>query len=130
MAQTLLQTLAGLIAVITVFLAMAWLMRRFTHGAGMGGNHIKLLAGQSLGTKEKLVIVDAGGQQLLLGVTAHSINTLHQFDDPIISSDSNKKISDFSHTLQALLKRPIETTQQAFPANSVDKKDSNSEKID
>jgi len=105
MTQNILQTLIGLGVVIGLFLAMAWFMRRFSQGSGFGGKHIQLLAGVSLGAKEKLVIVEAGGQQLLLGVTSQQINTLHTFSEPVIHTNDKHAVSDFALKLQGFLKR-------------------------
>ena len=103
MTQNIIQTIIGLLLVIALFLFMAWVMRRFSQGPGLGGKHIQLLAGMSLGTKEKLLIVDACGQQLLLGVTAQQITTLHRFSDPVIDVSDTHKVSDFAQKLQAFL---------------------------
>ena len=105
MTQNILQTLLGLAAVIGMFLVMAWLVRRFSQGPGFGGKHLQLLAGISLGAKEKLLIVDAGGQQLLLGVTGQQIRTLHTFAEPVIKQEAKPSASDFAQKLQSILRK-------------------------
>jgi len=105
MTQVILQTLLGLGLVIGLFLIMAWLMRRVSQGPGLGGKHIQLLAGISLGTKEKLILVEAGGQQLLLGVTSQQINTLHTFAEPVVRVGEQIRPSDFAQKLQGFLKK-------------------------
>ena len=120
MTQHIIQTLIGLGVVIGLFLITAWLMRRFNQGPGLGGKHIQLLAGISLGTKEKLVLVDAGGQQLLLGVTGQQINTLHTFAEPIVEIDSTSSPSDFAQKLQSLLRKPVESKENEPSEKSSD----------
>ena len=78
----LLKLVLGLIAVISLFSALAWLIRRF----GMGGfsrsssGELRILETLSLGSRERLVIVQAGKNKLLLGITAGKINKLHTLE--------------------------------------------------
>ncbi len=91
----LIKMVVGLVTVLLLFYAFAWLARRF----GMGGlmpttnRDLKILESLSLGTREKLVIVQAGDEKLLLGITSGSIRKIHSMD-----ADSDKK-SDFSNHL-------------------------------
>lgn len=107
MTQNILQTLIGLGAVILLFLIMAWVMRRCVRGPGVGGRHIQLLAALSLGTREKLLLVDVGGQQLLLGATSQHISTLHQFAEPVVDIHQKAGPSEFAQKLHGLLKKPV-----------------------
>jgi flagellar protein FliO/FliZ len=117
MTQNILQIFIGLIAVIALFLATAWLMRKFAQGPGVGGKQIQLLAGLSLGTKEKVLLVDAGGQQLLLGVTSHQISTLHTYAQPVVDLSEKSGASDFALKLQSFLKKtPISSEAEADSA--------------
>jgi flagellar protein FliO/FliZ len=48
---------------------------------GAGRSIIKIVSVQSLGAKEKLVLVEVENQRLLLGVTANSITKIKEFTD-------------------------------------------------
>lgn len=41
---------------------------------------IQIIASQSIGTKEKLILVEVQGKRLLLGATAHNITCLNEFE--------------------------------------------------
>ena len=56
-----------------------------------------------LGAKEKLVVVQAGKQQLLLGVTAHQITLLETLDEPLVPNQESS--ADFSQSFAKLLKQ-------------------------
>lgn len=105
MASNLIQVIAALGAVIGLFLVMAWVMRRFAQGPGMAGGHMKILSAMSVGTREKILVVDVEGQQLLLGVTGQQISTLHTFSEPAITVKEKHTVSDFSQKLQSILTR-------------------------
>jgi len=78
----LIKLVVGLIAVIGLFSALAWLVRRF----GIGGftssatGNLKILESLSVGSRERLVIIQAGDEKLLLGITAGTINKLHSME--------------------------------------------------
>ncbi|WP_082411724.1 flagellar biosynthetic protein FliO [Methylogaea oryzae] len=53
-----------------------WLLRRFGAGVGVASRQLKVLGGVSLGTRERVVVVQAGGKQLVLGVSPGRVETL------------------------------------------------------
>lgn len=74
------QTALSLMLVLGLIFALAWLLKR-VQGVRVGGPaSLRINAGLQVGPKEKVLIIEAGGQHLLIGVTAGSINTLHVFD--------------------------------------------------
>lgn len=73
---------AALVLVLAVFFVFAWVLKRFNRiPASQNGLHI--VSGLNVGNKEKLLVVQVGKKQLLLGVTANSISKLHQLDEAI-----------------------------------------------
>lgn len=101
----LLQVLLGLLFVLGLVFAAAWLMRRVGQGTFTAGNQIKVMAAMPLGTRERVVLVDVGGQQLLLGITATSINTLHTFDEPVITAPDKAPVGDFASKIREVMAR-------------------------
>jgi len=89
-------TLLGMVALI---LLMAWFAKRFGSISGMGGRDIQVLSAMSVGSREKIALIDVKGTQLLIGVTANSINQLHTFDAPVVVANAASK-SSFSDTLK------------------------------
>ncbi|WP_051560091.1 flagellar biosynthetic protein FliO [Marinobacterium jannaschii] len=78
------QLVTGLAIVIALILVLAWVARRFM-GAVPQQKKLKTLAVLPLGTREKAVLVEVGGQQMLLGVAPGRVNLLTRFDEPVIS---------------------------------------------
>ncbi|MHA7878413.1 MAG: flagellar biosynthetic protein FliO [Saccharospirillum sp.] len=92
-----------LIFIVGLILACAWLVRRMSGGAGFNQRHMKVLSVMPLGTREKLMLVKAGEEYLLLGVTPHSINTLHRYDEPVDLAETHLS-SPFADRMKGLLK--------------------------
>ncbi len=65
-----------LAVVIAIFFAFAWILRRANGLRPQGSGELKVTAGMSIGQRERLVIIEADGQRLLVGVTPGSMQTL------------------------------------------------------
>lgn len=102
----LLNVTLGLMLIIGLIFGLSWFVKRFSQGPFSGNSHLKIIATMPLGTRERIVLIDAGGQQLLLGITSTHINTLHTFDIPIATNQSDINTSDFGRKLMAILQRP------------------------
>lgn len=71
------QMLLGLAAVIALVFALAWLARRLGVPMQNQSPLLRRIATLPLSARERVVIVEAGEQWLVLGVTAQHIQTLH-----------------------------------------------------
>jgi flagellar protein FliO/FliZ len=69
----------SLLVVVGVIFALAYVMRRFNVTA-MGGNQMKVAASMVVGTKEKIMVIQVGEEQHLIGVTSHHISHLSKLD--------------------------------------------------
>lgn len=72
------QMLLGLGAVIALVFGLAWLAKRLGVPMHDTSPLLKRVASLTVGPRERVLIVEAGDQWLVLGVTAQHINTLHQ----------------------------------------------------
>lgn len=85
----------GLVLVLALFFACIWMMRKL-HGLSAGGtDRLRVVGGLSLGMREKVVVLEVGKKQLVLGVTPGRIETLLVLDE----SDYLKR--DQERTLRA-----------------------------
>tara|TARA_R110001583_G_scaffold89869_9_gene231425 strand:- start:2912 stop:3376 length:465 start_codon:yes stop_codon:yes gene_type:complete len=100
-------TLVGMIALI---LFLAYLAKRLqgmsrsnVGGFSGQGKLIKTLATTSIGLKEKISLIQVGEQQLLIGITPQSIQTLLVLETPIEQEDIEQQTPVF----QAILKKAL-----------------------
>lgn len=106
----LLQWASGLSIIIVLILLCAVFLRRFGQVSSPGGSRLKLLGGISVGTRERVVLVQAGKQQLVLGVAPGRVETLHVMDQTESSTGSESNAEEkvpmsFSQRLQQGLGR-------------------------
>ncbi len=79
----LLSFAGSLIVVVLSILAFGWLYGKLRPGMAGGSEMIRVVATRPLGPKERLVVVDLDGEQLLVGVSQGHMQTLHKLDRPI-----------------------------------------------
>ena len=66
----------GLLVVLAVFFLCIWGMRKVGRVIASGGEKMHLVGGLSLGMRERVVLLQVGKKQLLLGVTPGRIQSL------------------------------------------------------
>ncbi|MDI3322880.1 flagellar biosynthetic protein FliO [Pontibacterium granulatum] len=104
--EAVLQLVLVLFFIIALILALAWFARR-TMGAAQGGQHMRVVAGLPLGAREKVVLVEVGKEQMLLGVAPGRVNLITRFDEPVVDSSSQPN-NVFGQRLAEVLQRGAE----------------------
>ena len=100
---------SGLLVVLIIFFACVWLVKKLGRFPGVGSGKMHVLSGLSLGAREKVVLLQVGKKQLLLGVAPGRIQTLHvlEGDDCLVDEQMTASASSgkqFSQQLRQLLK--------------------------
>lgn len=98
----LLQWLLSCALVIGFILVLGWLLRKSRLVQPMTQGPMKILSSLPLGTRERLLVVKVGEQQILLGTTPGQISFLCQLEKPI---DEQQLSQPFSLQLGKLLSR-------------------------
>ncbi len=103
-AGQLVQLLLGLLLVIGLIFLLAWLMRRVQQLGPRGSQQvINIVASQALGPRDRLVLVQVGGEQILLGLTPGRIAPLHVLKEPVHLPDGEPASTEFAQRLMELL---------------------------
>lgn len=95
----------SLVMIIGAVVLVGWLYARSQGVRGAGGDVISILAAQPLGPKERIVLVEVGGKQIVLGMTSAQVQTLHVFDEPVVTG-SQKTVAGtaFADRLRSALR--------------------------
>lgn len=78
--------LLGLGVVLALIVLSAWAYRRLARVPRGVGGALRVLGGLSLGTRERVVLIQVGDEQLLLGVAPGRVEALHVLAAPIPTS--------------------------------------------
>jgi flagellar biosynthetic protein FliO len=80
---SLIQVTLALMLMVGLILGLAWLAKRFGQPLFQQNKQLRLISSLSLGVKEKIILVEVEGKQLVLGVTPQQITALHVIDIPV-----------------------------------------------
>ena len=106
-AGGLLRVTVALLVVLAAVLAAAWLARRMRAvGGGGSSSSLELLAQLPLGTRERAVLVRVGDRQLLLGVAAGNVRTLHVLEPQPVEVNAASRAQSDEHTAAVGAERP------------------------
>ncbi|MBU2977972.1 flagellar biosynthetic protein FliO [Alteromonas sp. C1M14] len=108
----------SLLLVVAIIFSLAWLMRRFnvTHA---GSGQMKVVASMVAGTRERIMVIQVGEEQHLVGVTAQNINHLAKLDTPLASQQEGQGQGDFK---QKLIKAMANTMNPGMKEGKQDEK--------
>lgn len=97
----------SLLMVLALILISAFVLKRFNL-TQQGSNQLKVIASLSLGAKEKIIVVQIGEQQLVLGVCPQQISLLKDLENPI-DIQVGKPLALSGNVLSFLQKNSIKT---------------------
>ena len=71
------QVVIGLVVVLALVAALAWMLKRFSGLRGTGSGLIRVVSAAAVGQRERIVLVELGGTWLLVGVAPGQVRSLH-----------------------------------------------------
>ena len=87
--ESITQMMLGLLAVIAMIFALIWLLKKVGYQGYHNNQHMKITACLPLSAKEKLMLVEVGQQQLLIGVGPGFVNHIANLDQQLDQNDTN-----------------------------------------
>ncbi|WP_126453795.1 flagellar biosynthetic protein FliO [Sulfuriflexus mobilis] len=100
---TLAQVALGLLLVLCLILAVAWLLKRVGGFSVSGNGALKILGGLSMGARERVVLMQVGEEQILIGVSPGRVQTLHVLNKPVVdTAKANTEIGFADRLAEAL----------------------------
>lgn len=94
-------TLLALLLVIALIVGLAWLLKKLPGTGLKSTSGLRVIASLAVGPRERVVIVDCGGQQLLLGVTQHGVTLLHTLPEPLLDAPTQAGFAELLARLKS-----------------------------
>jgi len=112
-AGQLTQLVFGLLLVLGLIFFLAWLLRRVQQAGPAGkGQVIELIGSRALGPRDRLMLVQVGNEQILLGLSPGSITALHVLKEPVeVPAASEKATPEFAQHLLKILGKDQKDTK-------------------
>lgn len=76
----LVRVVSSLAGVVALIFAAGWLSRRLQGRTVAGGRRMRCVETLTLGARERLLLLDADGKRLLIGVGQGGMRTLHVYE--------------------------------------------------
>ncbi len=96
----LLKLTVGLILVVAAIFAFAWLVKKLNLNQQSPHGLIRIVAGLPLGTRDRIVLVQVGDEQILLGLTPGRIEKLHTLARPLEAPAGSPASASFARRLR------------------------------
>jgi|GEM_PF-214999 len=104
-AERLLEMVLGLGVVLALIVLAAWVMRRVLRIQPSVNGRMRILGALSLGARERIVLLQVGGSQLVVGVAPGRIQTLHLLDEPLpVTPEEAEQTVSFQRQVRAALR--------------------------
>lgn len=85
----LLQVIGSFVVVILLLVGVLVLLRRFNGvGSQMSGN-MRVVSSVGVGQRERVVLLQVGEEQILVGVGPGNVRKIHAFDEPVVESSAS-----------------------------------------
>ena len=106
-AGSLLQVFIGLVAVLLLIAATAWVAKRFGVTRSGASSVLQVVGSASVGARERVVVVEVGESWLVVGVAPGSVNALTTLPKGTLPSPAGSPLgSPFAARLQQLIEKP------------------------
>jgi flagellar protein FliO/FliZ len=99
------QLTLGMLLVLGLIVAIAWLLKRSGRFQMAAGGGLRILGGLSMGARERVVLLQVGETQMLVGVAPGRVQTLHVLDKPLESTLHASTVPGFADQLGRLLNK-------------------------
>ena len=124
----LLQLILGLVVVIISIVALSWLSKRMQRLQSSTDGSLKIIDGINMSARERVVLLQAGDKQILVGVAPGRINALHVFDESIVDVNNDLITSNagsFSEKLSAMISSSLKDKSTSNSGNKNKNKNKN-----
>ena len=107
--SSIFKVLFGLVAVLLVMAAITWVLKRMMPGVSGQQSVIKVVGGVSVGTRERVVVLEVAGRWLVVGVAAGQVNAIAD-----IEKGQETKLSDSLQSPQEPTAKGLEGFTQSL----------------
>lgn len=98
------QMVFGLLLVVGLIFFLAWMLRRLQSTAVKGGQVIEIVGSRAIGPRDRLLLVQVGKEQILIGHTPDSIEALHVLAEPVeVPGGARQATPEFAQRLMELM---------------------------
>lgn len=92
-------TALSLLGVLALIIVLMYVLKKIRSSKTFNHSSIRIINAMSIGTKEKIILVDVNNTLLLIGATPSHIGTLHVFKDNELEVENTHEYNNFKELL-------------------------------
>jgi flagellar protein FliO/FliZ len=82
----LLQVIGSFVVVILLLIGVLVLLRRFNGVSSQMSGNMRVISSVGVGQRERVVLLQVGVEQILVGVGPGNVRKIHAFDQPVVEA--------------------------------------------
>lgn len=100
----LLRVVLSLTGIVALIFAAGWLTRRLQSRQFIGGRRLRCIESMSISARERVLLIEADGKRLLVGVGAGGMRALHVYEGtlPVAETQAPVVVTPFAELLGRL----------------------------
>lgn len=104
---SILKMIMGLVAVLALMAIITWVLKRMLPGAGGQQSVARVVGGVSVGSRERVVVVEIGNRWLVVGVAPGHVSSIAEMEISLDSGDAQLVKTLKSVGGNALYQQPV-----------------------
>ena len=105
----LLKLTGGLLFIVAAIFVLAWLLRKLNVNHAATPGLIRIVAGINVGTRDRILLLQVGDEQILVGMSPGRISRLHELKQPLEAPLGQVAGGAFAARLAGLMNSTRET---------------------
>ena len=93
----------GLLLVVAIIFSIAWMLKRLNLTQQSQSGILRIVAGLSVGTRDRIVLMQVGDEQILVGLSPGRMEKLHTLSQPVSVEENVNTMPPFAQQLNELL---------------------------
>ena len=85
----LLQVIGSFVVVILLLIGVLVLLRRFNGVSSQMSGNMRVISSVGVGQRERVVLLQVGVEQILVGVGPGNVRKIHAFDQPVVEASAS-----------------------------------------
>jgi flagellar protein FliO/FliZ len=98
----LIRVVLSLGAIVALIFAAGWLTRRLQSRQFVGGRRLRCVESMSISARERVLLIEADGKRLLVGVGAGGVRALHVYEGTVPVETAPAPVPPFAELLSRL----------------------------
>ena len=85
----LLQVIGSFVVVILLLISVLVMLRRFNGVSSQMSGNMRVISSVGVGQRERVVLLQVGVEQILIGVGPGNVRKIHAFDQPVVEASAS-----------------------------------------